>query len=919
MESGRWKRAIGLSLCCCLFAIGPVDAQEIRETILPNGLKVLTKEIHAAPVVSVWTYYRVGSRNEGPGITGISHQIEHMMFKGTSTLKPGDIDRLTALAGGKNNAFTDTDCTAYYFAFPSDAAAPPGHYGLETALRIEADRMTNCAMDPGELAHEKEVVLSELSGDENNPFNRLDQSVKAAAFMAHPYQWPTIGWRNDVQAFTRDAVLRFYRTYYVPNNATLVIVGDFETDRVLARVRELFGPIAACPEPPKVITQEPPQQGERRMSIKGESSAAYFIALYHIPQTTHADMYALGVLDSLLTVGKSSRLHRAIVNGGMAVGVTSELSQKIDPGWETVYVTCPGNVDRAKFERVFDEAVLDLQRRLVDDEELAKGKRLSETQVIFAMDSVSDQGSLLGAYELAAGWRYLLSLVPRTAQVTAEQVREAAKRYLTADNRTIGWFLPTKISAEKPVPAGKPGPIHRQISPVRYPNAEGTIRSKNQKLRRNQRVFPQLGFQASALRPSNRVVMSNGMTLILQPNKANPTVAVSGFVDAGGIFDPPQKPGLANFVAQMLDRGTATRSATKFQNQIDMLGAELDFNGAMDAMTFDGKCLSRDLPKLLELLHDALTRPAFDTREFAQVRAEQRTSLQEDEDSPYLAAMMDLKEVIYPQGHPERHYVRGTEASLRAIGRGDLVKFYRKHYRPDATSMVLVGDFDAIAVQQQIESLFGAWRGDGPKPRLELPPPVEIDPAVARVPLRLPLGDKAEAIVVMGSRGVDIHAPDYFAALVANHILGGGELLNSRLLTALRERRGLTYSVSTSFLSSRGERLWTLVMQNNPQKVGAATAAALAELQRTRTQPPTQDELEQARAMLIGGLLLGMETGSGIAQTVRDMELYQLDPGWIGKAVEAIKRVTREEVLAAAKKYLPAPEKMITVIAGPER
>lgn len=896
-------RTLLLTLLLALGAGAGFAGEEVRETVLPNGLKVLTKEIHAAPVVSVWTYYRAGSRNERPGITGISHQIEHMMFKGTATFKPGEIDRLTALAGGKNNAFTDTDYTSYYFAMPSDAAAPPRHSGLDTALRIEADRMRNCAMDPQELAREKQVVLSELEGNENNPFNRLDQAAKAAAFTAHPYRWPVIGWKGDVKGYTRDAVMSYYRTHYQPDNAVLIIVGDFETGEVLARVRELFGPIPRGPEPPAAGPREPEQDMERRVALKGESSAAYFTALYRIPQTSHADMYALGVLDSALTVGKSSRLHRALADAGLATDQTSELAQQADPGWQAFYATCPGDVDRAKFERAFDAAIAGVRQKLLSPAELAKAKRLSNTQVIFAMDGVSEQGALLGAYEIVAGWRYLTTLTQRTDAVTAEQVREVARKYLAPDNRTLGWFTPTKITPEKPAPIAKPGPIRRKLGPISTPQ------------RRPSRAG---GLAAlAALTPqAARVVLPNGLVLLLQENHANPTVALRGVVDAGGVFDPPDKPGLANLVAATLGRGTAMRSEARFQEELDTLGAELTFDTSMDGVLVDGKCLSRDLPKLLALAQDALCRPAFGPREFGRVRSEQQVLLQEDEDSPYRVAMMDLREALYPKGHPERHYARGTEESLGAITRGDALKFYREHYRPDATALALVGDFNATEARALVEKRFGSWKAAGPRPRVALADLPAPDAELTRAPLRLPINEKAESIVVMGARGVKTKAPDYFAALAANHILGGGELLNSRLLTALREKRGLTYSVSSSFSASRGERPWMLSMQNNPKNVGAAIAGVLAELERIRSAPPTEDELEQARAALVGDLLLGMETNGGIGDTLRDMEFYGLGLDWLQRAVGRIRALTPADVLAAARTYLPAPDRVITVIAG---
>jgi zinc protease len=439
------------------------------------------------------------------------------------------------------------------------------------------------------------------------------------------------------------------------------------------------------------------------------------------------------------------------------------------------------------------------------------------------------------------------------------------------------------------------------------------------KLAARQRTNTALSLPLAALAPrAVRTVLPNGLVLLLQANHANPTAAIAVNVDAGAAFDPPKRPGLAVLTAAMLARGTATRSAARFHEDLDTLGAELVFNATMDGASVGGRCLSRDLPKLLELVRDALCRPAFAPAELSRLRAEQLIALKEDADSPYILSLQELREALYPEGHPERHYLRGGETDIKAATRSDLFAFYRRHYRPDTTTLAVVGDFDAAQVAAQLQSLFGSWQASGPRPKLELPLIPSLRPEATGHPIRLPVSDKAEAIVLMGARGVTVTAPDYFAATTANHILGGGELLNSRLLASLREKQGLTYSVSTEFRGSRAERPWTLAMQNDPKDVETAIRGVRAELERMRTAPPTDDELDQACATLVGGLLLAMETNGGIAGTLCDLELYGLGQDWIARAVESLWKVTPADVLAAARKYLPAPDKVITVIASPQ-
>jgi zinc protease len=342
----------------------------------------------------------------------------------------------------------------------------------------------------------------------------------------------------------------------------------------------------------------------------------------------------------------------------------------MDPAWHAFTPLVRQN-GPCRSERVFDAAIATGQQSCSAQQNWPRPAAV-KTQVIFAMDGASAQGEYLGAYDIVADWRYLTTLIQQTDAVTAEQVRDVARKYLTADNRTIGWFTPTRVTKEKPAPLTKRGPIRRK--PGAGSGLPGRVAQTNRL------------FAVASLAPrAERLVLPNGMVLLLQENHANPTVTLRGAVDAGAIFDPRKKPGLANLVAAMLGRGTATRPKPNFREELDTLGAELTFGTAMGGMFFDGKCLSPDLPKLLELAQDALCRPVFELGEFARVRKEQLSALEEVDNVPLELAMGELRNALYPSSHAERHYVGGTEQSLRAVTRGDVLKFYREHYRPDST------------------------------------------------------------------------------------------------------------------------------------------------------------------------------------------------------------------------------------------
>ncbi|HSC70641.1 MAG TPA: insulinase family protein, partial [Candidatus Methylomirabilis sp.] len=525
----------------------------IRETILDNGLKVLTRELHAAPVVAVWTWYKVGSRNERPGITGISHQVEHMMFKGTERLQPGEIDRLVQSAGGRQNAFTNFDYTAYHITVPSDQ--------LEVALRIEADRMINCTLDPQELTREKGVVLSELEGRLNDPENLLEDAVHAAAFRVHPYRWPVIGWKGDVQAFAPEAVTEYYKAHYRPGNAVLVVVGDFQTEAVLALVRKHLGSLPSGVRPEVPIPQEPPQQEERRVFLRGEGTTAYLQVLYHLPPAGHPDLVPLAVLDAVLTEGKSSRLSRALVETDLAASQSSYLNRRVDAGWIEFYATARAGVTREKIEQAFTQAVERLQAEPVTDTELRKAINQVRASLIFAQGSVSGLARMIGSMELTVGYRELGSYPDRIRRVTAADIQRVARRYLVPENRTVGWFVPHGQSSVEGTAAPSPGrDLHR--------NPESPY------------LEPDLGAGASGSGPTVspggrvvRTVLPNGMILITAENRVAPSVAIKGYVLAGPVQDPPDKAGLAYLTADLLTRGTHAHSAAVLAERVDFLGA----------------------------------------------------------------------------------------------------------------------------------------------------------------------------------------------------------------------------------------------------------------------------------------------------------------------------------------------------------
>lgn len=418
----------------------------VTKTRLPNGLTVLLKEVHTAPLVSWWVWYRVGSRNERPGHTGISHWVEHMMFKGTRRF-PGEVaDRTVAADGGVRNAMTWIDWTAYFETMPVDK--------IDFALRLEADRMNNALFPPKEVASERTVIISERQGHENSPGFRLMEEAQAAAFRVHSYHHEVIGDMADLESMTRDDLYGHYRQYYAPNNAIAVAVGDFKTREMLARIKELFGSAK-----PKVLPRlsprpEPEQKGERRIRLSGEGETAYIDVMYHAPSATDPDFYPMVALDSILagassfnlfgggTSNKSSRLYRALVESGLAAGISGGLSATVDPFLYILSATVRSGQTPEAVEAALDREIDRARNEAVSEEELAKAVKQARAMFAFGAESASSIGFWLGYTEIFDTYRWFENYLDRLAAVTTADVQRVAQKYLARTNRTVGYFVP---------------------------------------------------------------------------------------------------------------------------------------------------------------------------------------------------------------------------------------------------------------------------------------------------------------------------------------------------------------------------------------------------------------------------------------------------------------------------------------------
>lgn len=441
MTSSRFRHIVFWLLPLIFLLIGaaqPTGAAEPNEYILSNGMKVLLVEVPKAPVATVQVWYKVGSRNEVMGRAGLSHMLEHMMFKGTAKYPKGSFSRLIRKNGGMDNAFTSQDFTAYFENLAADR--------VELALEMEADRMQGLILDRKELNTEREVVKEERRlRSEDDPQGALVETLFAQAYLSHPYHWPVIGWFGDLDAMTLEDLQRHYDTFYSPNNATLIVVGDINAETLLPTIKHLFEPIPRGPEPKPVSTMESDQRGERRFLLKREAQVPFVLMGYRVPNYTSEDSYALDVLETILSHGKSSRLYQSLVYEqklSLAVGAEYGLMQA-DPGLFYFYaLVSPGQKVEA-VEDALNKEIKRLQNEPPSDLELQRAKNQVEAARVFEQDSNFRHAMLLGQAEtVGAGWRKVDQFLDRIRSITAKDVQRVARQYLIEDRRTVGTLLP---------------------------------------------------------------------------------------------------------------------------------------------------------------------------------------------------------------------------------------------------------------------------------------------------------------------------------------------------------------------------------------------------------------------------------------------------------------------------------------------
>ncbi len=867
--------------------------QGVRKTVLDNGLTVLTKEVHTAPVVSVQVWYRVGSRNEGPGINGISHQLEHLLFKGT-TDRPIQFGRLFSALGSASNAFTSYDQTAYFGTVGRDK--------LQALLVLEADRMQNALINAEQLTSEKRVVISELQGYENNPGYRLRRAVMQAAFPDRVYGLPVGGTKADVERFTVEQVRDYYQTYYSPDNAVLVVTGDFATAPVLKTIQETFGKVPKLAKvAPTAAIASTAATSKAPIVLKQPGSAKLLQVVYPLPDVNHPDVPAIDLMDAILTQGRSSRFYQALVESGLVSDIGAYPAELIEPGWYSIAATAAPGQELTKIDQAIQRSLADLQQRDVTPEELNRAKTQLRASFILNNRDISNQASQLAYDQTVSGdYRYSDRYLAAIAKVSAADIKRVARTYLNPAKRTVGFFEPT-------TPAnGQPGAAAAQTQQTTENFSPGEPVDPAEVAK----YLPPIATETTSTQQlPEQLTLPNGLRVLLLSDHSTPTVTLSGQIQAGTDFDTNARAGVAGLTAANLTNGTRTKDALTIAKTLADRGTSLAFSANREGVSIAGNTLTANLPVLVQTLADVVQNANFPNKELDLSRQRSLTGLKVELDDPARLGRRVFQQTVYPKNHPFHSFP--TEASLKRISRTDIVRFHQTHYRPDTTVLALVGDFDPAQVRSLLNSSLGKWRTKGKLPTLKFPT-VSLPKSIVRLNPVLP--GKTQSVSYLGYQGIARKDPRYYSALLLNQVLGGSTL-SSRLGTEIRDRQGLTYGIYSFFQTGLHAGPFVIQMQTSPEDAQRAIASTLTLLKQFRDQGITPAELDSAKRSIINSYPVELASPDALADVILSNEVYKLSPEELRQFPRQIEAVTPTQVQQAAQTLIH-PDNLVVVTAG---
>ena len=837
----------------------PVTAQKWT---LPNGLTIIVQTDRSAPVASVQAWCGTGSINEGRHLgAGLSHILEHMLFKGTATRSTNEIARSVQDEGGYINAYTSFDRTVYWIDVPRE--------GVGQALDILADAMMNSTLPAEEYGKEQEVIRREFAMCSDDPDRMMGQLMFKTAYQRHPYRFPVIGEIQIFDQLTQEEVVEYYRARYVPNNLTFVVAGDVDAAAVYAQLEKYFSAYPARSLAPGYIAQEPPQQGRREVNEEFATELTRLALAWHVPEITHPDVPALDLLSTILGAGRSSRLYRRVrEETGLVFGISAFSYTPGDPGLLGIDAALePEN--RVEAERLILEIVTELQTSGATAEELAKAKKISLGHSLGSLTTMRGQASDLGAnWFTTRNLNFTQDYLEAVQKVSLEEIQSVARKYLIEDNLTV-------VSL----------------------NPRGTLAAKTTEA---------IAVSAGEV---EKFELSNGLRLLVREDSRLPLVSMAAVFRGGLLAETRATNGLTRLLAKVMVKGTATRTAEQIAETIEAVGGSLGSDAGNNSFSISLDVTKPDLRLGAELLSDVLLHATMPEKAVAREKEVQLARIRDDEEQLTTVARNILRDALF-RGHPYALRGKGTPDALARLQRQDLLAFRDRYLVAKNGVISVFGNVKAADVRELFEQLLAGMRPGELALTDAAPVPVLTETATVEAQK-----EKAQAVLMVGYRGADMFSPDRYALELIDEASSD---LGSRFFVRIREEMGLAYYVGASQMQGLVSGLFAFYLGTDPGKLELVKVALLDEIAKLAATGLTSEELARAKKKLIGQQRIANQSNDSFGYMCALDELYGLGFDHFKKLEAEIEMITPADIRQVAAKYFQQPYVLATVRPAPK-
>jgi zinc protease len=846
-----------------IFFLGFKPAWELapestKRVTLENGMVVLVKENYNQPLVALFLCIRTGSANEGKLTnSGITHFVEHMLFKGTKNRKSTDIFREIESYGGLINAVTSYDYTGYKITVPKKFAT--------AALKILADMVRNATFDKQELEKERQVILREINLSYDHPQRYASYLLWKTAFSVHPYKYPILGEEKLLNQLTREDLLEFYQTRYTPNNIILAVVGDVNAQKFISVTEKIFADFRKNFIPDFGNTPEPQQKELRSYEERFSSGVTYLLLGFHSVALTHNDLFALDVLATILGEGKSSRLYKLICSKKkLAYNIQAINYTPHQPGLFIISCLLP----EAQRERVLSlilKQIAQLKKRFVSEKELIKAKNRIVSNILFQNQTIEAQAQDLAVNEALAGnFRFTEQYVKKIRQITTQDILTVANKYLVQSNLNIVTLLPRDESV-------KP---------------DGIIPGQILKLN--------IGIENLKEKAVNKYVLENGLRLLVKENKDSPLVSIKAVFKGGLRAETQENNGLSNLVAQMLDKGTKTKSAAEIAYLVESKGAHLSYFSGNNSFGLSIELLSKDLDQMLELLADLIINSTFPPREFKRLKEKNLAKLKSQKDNIFEVGQRLLKLTLFEK-HPYRFLTIGNEESLKKLNRRAIKSFYQNFCVSKNMVLAIFGDVDSSYVLAKVKKLFTKLNSE--QTCAITPQQEPLTKTVQSISQMLP---KRQALILMGFPGSTVFNQDRYALEIICQILSQS---SGKLFTQIREKAALAYTLGAYSVIGIDPGYIVIYAATTSENIEIVKNEIIRQLNLLKTSSLNEQELLQAKASLWGKKLMSRQTNSAQALESALDELYGLGYNYYTKYSHLISQVKSADIKRSAQQY----------------